>query len=177
MRHTVAIERTPRIPQTLAASCRRGIHGSRLVQVALVLAFWLVGTAIVDLAGLPIPGGIVGMLIARALLSSQQINIASVRRGAEWILADILLFFVPAVLAVVDHREFLGLLGLKILIVILAGTAAVMGVTAFTVDLAIAGGRIVSQLIAFDGDAVAPALFRSFVTVAFYLAAKTIYRR
>ncbi len=34
-----------------------------------------------------------------------------------------------------DHREFLGLLGLKILIVILVGTATVMGVTALTVDL------------------------------------------
>jgi holin-like protein len=46
-----------------------------------------------------------------------------------------LLFFVPAVLAVMDHREFLGLLGLKILSVILLGTVVVMSVTALVVDL------------------------------------------
>ena len=34
-----------------------------------------------------------------------------------------------------DHREFLGWVGLKILAVILLGTITVMGVTAFTVDL------------------------------------------
>jgi len=34
-----------------------------------------------------------------------------------------------------DHREFLGLLGLKILSVILLGTVVVMSVTALVVDL------------------------------------------
>jgi len=46
-----------------------------------------------------------------------------------------LLFFVPAVLAVLDHREFLGLLGLKLLAVVLGGTLLVMGGTGLTVDL------------------------------------------
>ena len=45
-----------------------------------------------------------------------------------------LLFFVPAVLAVTQHGEFIGLLGLKVLVVILAGTVTVMAVTALTVD-------------------------------------------
>lgn len=84
--------------QAFAASCRRSVHGSRLVQAALIFAFWLAGTAIIELTALPIPGGIVGMLIVLALLLSRHINIASVRRGTEWILADILLFFVLAVL-------------------------------------------------------------------------------
>ena len=57
------------------------------------------------------------------------------RRGANWFLADMLLFFIPAILAVLDHREFLGLLGLKILAVILTGTGIVMAVTALCVDL------------------------------------------
>jgi len=46
-----------------------------------------------------------------------------------------LLFFVPAVLAALDHREFLGLLGLEILVIILISTALVMAATAFTIDL------------------------------------------
>lgn len=119
----------------LAVSFRRHIHSSRLLQVGILLAFWLVGEALTRLTGLPLPGGIVGMAIVLALLASHRISVFSMRRGAQWFLADMLLFFVPAVLAVIDHPEFLGLLGLKILVVILVGTLAVMGVTAMTVDL------------------------------------------
>jgi holin-like protein len=46
-----------------------------------------------------------------------------------------LLFFVPAVLALLDHNELLGLMGLKILAVIIVSTIMVMSVTALTVDL------------------------------------------
>jgi holin-like protein len=42
---------------------------------------------------------------------------------------------VPAALAVLEHREFLGVLGLKVLTVILVGTLAVMAVTVVTVEL------------------------------------------
>lgn len=119
----------------LTIHCRRLIHRSRALQIGLLIAFWVTGEAVVRLAGLPIPGGIVGMLIALGLLSSHRLSLFSMRRGAEWFLAEMLLFFVPAVLAVLNHREFLGLLGLKILMVILGGTLAVMGVTAFTIDL------------------------------------------
>lgn len=114
---------------------RRSIHRSRLAQLGLIVGFWLAGEAIVRLAGLPVPGGIVGMGLALAVLASQRVKPISMRRGADWLLADMLLFFVPAVLAVIEHREFLGWLGLKILVVILAGTAAVICVTALTVDL------------------------------------------
>ena len=37
------------------------------------------------------------------------------RRGTEWFINDMVLLFVPAVLAVLDHRELFGLVGLKVL--------------------------------------------------------------
>ena len=46
-----------------------------------------------------------------------------------------MLFFVPAVVALLDHGELIGLLGLKILAVIVGGTFTVMLVTGFIVDL------------------------------------------
>jgi len=46
-----------------------------------------------------------------------------------------LLFFIPAVLVVLDHREFLGIVGLKIFVVIVLGTILVMTITAFTVNI------------------------------------------
>jgi len=114
---------------------RHTVHHSRLLQIGLLFGFWLVGEALVRVLGLPLPGGIVGMLLVLGLLISGRISLFSMKRGAEWFLAEMLLFFVPAVLAVLDHREFIGLLGLKVLAVILVGTLTVMGVTALTVDL------------------------------------------
>jgi holin-like protein len=108
---------------------------SRLAQILLLLAFWQAGEAIVRVAHLPIPGAIAGMLLVLALFASGKVGVASMQRGAEWFLAEMLLFFVPAVLAVLDHGEFIGIVGLKVLAVILVGTIIVMGVTAFAIDI------------------------------------------
>jgi len=108
---------------------------SRALQIGLVGAFWLAGEAIVRLTELPIPGGIIGMGLALAALYEHGLPIMTVKRGADWFLAEMLLFFVPAVLALLDHRELLGLLGVKIIAIILLSTTVVMAVTALTVDL------------------------------------------
>lgn len=107
---------------------------SCLAQILLLLAFWQAGEAIVRLAHLPIPGAIVGMLLVLVLFASGKVKLASMKRGAEWFLAEMLLFFVPAVLALLDHGEFIGIIGLKVLAVIFAGTIIVMGVTAIAID-------------------------------------------
>ncbi|MFC4625680.1 CidA/LrgA family protein [Daeguia caeni] len=114
---------------------RYALHQSRLMQIGTLSAFWLLGEGIVRLVHLPIPGGVVGMMLVLALLLSGRISLFSMKRGADWFLAEMLLFFVPAVLAVLDHRELIGLLGVKIMTVILLGTVTVMSITALTVDL------------------------------------------
>ncbi|TWF56671.1 holin-like protein [Neorhizobium alkalisoli] len=113
----------------------RSLQNSRIAQVAVIVAMWLAGEAISRLSGLPVPGAVIGMFALLALLATGVIRLSSMRRGAYWLLADMLLFFIPAVLAVLDHGEFIGLIGLKIIAVILAGTLAVMCMTALAVDL------------------------------------------
>ncbi|SBW13226.1 LrgA family protein [Brucella sp. 10RB9215] len=126
---------TPRKAHDLKIRLRYALHNSRLMQIATLVGFWLAGEAVVRLAGLPLPGGIVGMALVLALLLSGRISLFSMKRGAEWFLAEMLLFFIPAVLAILEHRELIGMLGLKIMAVILLGTLTVMSVTALTVDL------------------------------------------
>lgn len=116
---------------TLRRLCRK----SRLFQIIVILAFWLVGEALTRILGLPIPGGILGMFVVVFLLTAKQLSIRTVRHGAQWFLGEMLLFFVPAVLVVLDHPEFLGMLGLKIAAVIVLGTVTVMIVTALFVDV------------------------------------------
>lgn len=118
----------------VALRLRRGLRSSRVAQIALIALMWATGEGLTRLTELPLPGGVVGMMLALALLASGRLSLLSMRRGAQWYIAEMLLFFIPAVLALVDHREFLGLLGLKILIVILVGTVVVMCTTALAVD-------------------------------------------
>ncbi|MED5524598.1 CidA/LrgA family protein [Gallaecimonas pentaromativorans] len=121
--------------QYLRRRFRYGFHQSRLLQVGLIFGFYLLGQALVSLTGLPVTGGIAGMVLVLLLLGSRLMSLASMRRGADWYLAQMLLFFVPAVLAITDHHELLGVLGLKVVVVILGSTLAVVGVTALVMDL------------------------------------------
>jgi holin-like protein len=126
--------------KNLVLGARRLVHRSAVLQVGVLLLFWLAGEALVQRTGLPLPGGVVGMVLVLVLLAAQRLRPGTVRRGAQWLLGEMLLFFVPAVLAVVNHRELLGLVGLKLLAVILVGTAAVMAATALTVELCLRCG-------------------------------------
>lgn len=119
----------------MTLSLRLALRHSRLAQGAVLAAFWGLGELAARATHLPVPGGILGLIFVLILLASGTLRATSLRRGANWLLADMLLFFVPAVLAVLDHREFLGLLGLKLLATVLAGTLLVMGGTGLTVDL------------------------------------------
>ena len=121
--------------QSIRTRFRRFVHRNEPLQLGLLLAFWLAGQSMVRSTGLPIPGGVVGMLAVLLLFATRQLSVLSIRRGAEWFIGDMVLFFVPAALAVLDHRELLGLVGLKVLAVIVGSTLAVMGVTGLTVDL------------------------------------------
>lgn len=114
---------------------RRALRRSRLLQIALIVLFSLLGQALARASGLPVPGGVIGMALVLLLLATRRLRLRNVQRGASWLLGEMLLFFVPAVMSLLDHREFLGLLGVKLLAVILLGTALVMAGTALTIDL------------------------------------------
>ncbi|MCD9028628.1 CidA/LrgA family protein [Luteimonas sp. BDR2-5] len=114
---------------------RRGVRGSRWAQVAIIVAVWALAEALVHALHLPVPGGILGMLGLLLLLSTRGVASRTLDQGSDFLLAEMLLFFVPAALIVLDNPQLLGLLGLKLLAVVLAGTCLVMVCTALTVDL------------------------------------------
>src|SRR5262249_42791376 len=89
----------------------------------------------VHLLPLPIPSGIVGLAFALILLATRWVSLFALRRGAEWFVGDMMLLFVPAVVSILDHPEFVGRLGLELLAVIVLGTLSVMTVTAMTAKL------------------------------------------
>lgn len=108
-----------------------------LPQVGGLLLLWWVGDALVRLVGIALPGSLVGFALLLALLAAGWLPERHIAPGANFVLERMLVLFVPALLAVLDHPEFLGVTGLKILLVIVAGTAVVMAVTAWVACAAI----------------------------------------
>jgi holin-like protein len=116
---------------------RHFVHRSRSAQIFLLIGLWFAGQTISRVTHLPIPGGILGLLIVLGLLYTGAVRVRSLALGAEWFLTEMLLFFIPAVPAILNHHELLGWMGIKVLLVIAAGTVVVMIATAFVVDFCI----------------------------------------
>src|SRR5215471_21574004 len=81
--------------QPISTRMKRFVHRNGPLQVGLVLAFWFAGQSIVRLTGLPVPGGVVGMLAVLLLFATRWLSVLSMRRGAEWLIGDMVLFSYP----------------------------------------------------------------------------------
>lgn len=117
----------------LAHNLQRNLLASTPAQVLVLALLWAAGCLLVRLIGLPLPGSLLGLVALLCLLAGGT-DVRLVARGAGWLLAEMLLFFVPAVVALLAHPELLGLTGLKVLVVILGSTVLVMLATALTVE-------------------------------------------
>lgn len=104
------------------------------VQVALYVGLFLFAQWLVEVWHLPLPANLVGMLMMLALIVCRVIPLKWVRAGSRWLLAEMLLFFVPAVVAVVNYAQLLMVDGWRIFLVIAISTSLVLGATALVVD-------------------------------------------
>lgn len=104
------------------------------VQVLLYAGLFLVAQYLVAWLHLPLPANLVGMVLMLALIVCRILPLSWVRAGARWLLAEMLLFFVPAVVAVVNYAHLLLVDGWRIFAVIAISTLMVLGATAWVVD-------------------------------------------
>ncbi|MGE8367523.1 CidA/LrgA family protein [Cupriavidus basilensis] len=122
------------VPPPMPAFGRLRAGAIGLTQVAALSALWLLADWLRARLGLPLPAGLLGLLALAALLFSGAVRGGWVRRGADWLLGEMLLFFIPAVLAVVQYPELVRHQGWRICAVIALSTLAVMVVTALVVE-------------------------------------------
>ncbi|NMP28555.1 CidA/LrgA family protein [Rahnella sp. SAP-1] len=104
------------------------------IQVVLYALLYLVADRIVTLLHLPLPANIVGMLMLLMLIMLRILPVSWVKAGSRWLLAEMLLFFVPAVVAVVNYAQLLMVEGWKIFLVIGVSTLFTLGATSLVVD-------------------------------------------
>lgn len=104
------------------------------VQVLLYAGLFVFAEYLVDWLHLPLPANLVGMVLMLTLILCRALPLNWVRAGARWLLAEMLLFFVPAVVAVVNYAQLLMVDGWRIFAVIALSTLMVLGATAWVVD-------------------------------------------
>jgi len=66
------------------------------VQVLLYAGLFVFAEYLVDWLHLPLPANLVGMVLMLTLILCRALPLSWVRAGARWLLAEMLLFFVPA---------------------------------------------------------------------------------
>jgi len=111
------------------------LRGAQIpVQVLLYVALFVFAEYLVQWLHLPLPANLVGMMILLTLILCRIIPLNWVRAGARWLLAEMLLFFIPAVVAVVNYAQLLMIDGWRIFTVIALSTLMVLGATAWVVD-------------------------------------------
>ncbi|RXZ45689.1 CidA/LrgA family protein [Crenobacter cavernae] len=103
-------------------------------QVALLSAVWWMATQMSQHFMPAVPGGVLGMAVVLIGLIKGWLPLDLFKSGARWLLAEMLLFFIPVVVAVVQYPELIVSAGAKILLVIVLSTGLVMTATSLTVD-------------------------------------------
>ncbi|ANS77362.1 holin [Paenibacillus yonginensis] len=97
-----------------------------IVQVAVLFLFSMGMNKLTDLLHLKIPGSILGIVVVFILLKTKVIKLEWIERGANWLLAELLLFFIPSAVGIMQYIPMLENDGLQILLVVIFSTVIVM---------------------------------------------------
>jgi holin-like protein len=92
------------------------------------------GEVISKFINFPFPGPIIGMLILLILLELKILKLDFVEKGAETILLNLAIFFIPPGVGLISALDILSGNILKIIITMVITTAITMGLTGITVQ-------------------------------------------
>jgi len=107
---------------------------STSAQVVLLSAVWVLASRLSHHFMPAVPAGVLGMFLLLISLQSGLLPLSWCKSGARWLLAEMLLFFIPATVAVVKYPQLIETAGVRIVLVILLSTVLVMTVTSLVVD-------------------------------------------
>jgi putative murein hydrolase exporter len=105
------------------------------LQLALIGAVWAVSDLAVRLLHLPVSSGVLGLFVMLALLGGGVVKVGMVARGAKWVLGELVFFFIPIMVSVLQYKDLLLSEGWQLVLTIAVGTALVMVSTAVTLNV------------------------------------------
>lgn len=103
-------------------------------QFLIILVINFVGIIIQNLFHLPLPGTILGMLILFILLWTKVLKIESVEKVCDFLILNMIIFFLPPAVELLEYMSLLKTGFIKILILLFVTTVITMVVTGKTVE-------------------------------------------
>jgi holin-like protein len=107
---------------------------SIVLQVLFIHVFLFLGTGLKEIIPLPIPGSMFGLILLFLALYFKFVKLEWVEKGAKWLMAELLLFFVPSAVGIVNYDDILSLQGAEIVLLIGISTVIVLGMTALVAE-------------------------------------------
>lgn len=105
-----------------------------LAELAVFLSLYAIGGQLAAWLGWPIPGGVMGLALLLIAFALGWLKPAALQLGAGLLMAEMLLFFIPALMSLLDYGSLLRDEGWRILLVLAVSTLMVMVMTAVTVE-------------------------------------------
>ncbi|GGG20658.1 holin-like protein CidA 2 [Lysinibacillus alkalisoli] len=100
-----------------------------IFQIVILYVFYLVGTWIVTVTGLPLPGSIIGLLLLSIGLFTKIINVKLIEAGASFLIGVLTIFFIPATVGIVKYPELLSSNGAKLILAVLCSSVLTIYIT------------------------------------------------
>ncbi len=108
--------------------------------VTVLLAFQLIGETIVFLAGWPVPGPVLGLVLLALFVAGVKLREWPVYRNveltADGLLSNLGVLFVPAGVGIVQHTDLIASHGIGLFSILVLSTVATLFVTVWTFVLA-----------------------------------------
>lgn len=106
-----------------------------VLQVFALIAIWFISNQLSILFHLPFSGGIIGLFLLVACLVFGLVKPSSIEIGGDFILANMLLYFIPLVVSLVQYGALFSQSGVRLIAAIGIGFMLVLSATALTVEL------------------------------------------
>lgn len=100
--------------------------------IAALLVLQLIGTIVIRVTGIPLPGPVVGMLLLFVYLLARGATPAPFERTARGLLQNLALLFVPAGVGIIAHLHAVAEQWIALSVTIVASAAITLVVTAAT---------------------------------------------
>ncbi len=108
-------------------------HFKHFGQLSLLFLFWAFGLLLQRTFNLPISAGVLGLFSMLTLLLTGLLPLHWVKAGSDLILSELVLFFVPCVVGLINYQQLFIQQGWQLVLAVLLGSLCVLIVTAYSV--------------------------------------------
>lgn len=105
-----------------------------ILQIAFLVIISIIMNELTRLLHVPLPGFILGIVVIFILLKTHILPLSWIEAGANWLLAELLLFFIPSAVGVVQYKQLLIHNGLQMVALIIVSTGLVMACAGIAVS-------------------------------------------